>query len=92
MCITSYSKQNMDLWVKPCDFLGKPIFDVFQLSNKDRNAIIVGCCTAIEKKATVKVPYELDEMNFIAKITALKIEHTKYNYFVKIKQLDDENK
>lgn len=84
-CIKGYSKQNMDFAVKPSKFLGEDITTVLPLSEKDRNAIILGFCRATEKEETVKVPYAFDKMEFLATITPLKKEQPeKYNYFVKV--------
>jgi hypothetical protein len=87
ICITGYSKHNMKFAAKPSDFLGNSILNVVPLSKEDREAVVFGLSEAVEKKKTVKVPYVLNDMNFIAKITALKTaEKKQFNYFVKIQE------
>jgi hypothetical protein len=86
-CITGFSRQNMEFAIKPSEFVGKNIIDILPLDEKDHNAVALGFCRAVEKEETVKVPYELNDMNFIAKITALKTaEENVRNYFVKIQE------
>jgi hypothetical protein len=90
-CITGYSKENMKFRDNPVEFVGKSIFDVVPLAELDRTAIACGFGNAVTKKETVKVSYELDTMMFAAKITALKMGNKKYNYFVKVTQVDSRN-
>ncbi|HLJ30928.1 MAG TPA: hypothetical protein VKU36_00690 [Candidatus Babeliales bacterium] len=85
-CITGYSRQNMDFAVKPAEFIGKNIIDILPLDEKDHNAVALGFKSAVEKEETIKVPYSLDALKFIAKITALKIGDAEYNYFVEVKE------
>ena len=85
-CITGYSKQNMKFYKKSSEFLGKNILDVIPLDTKNRNALAFGFLHATEEEATVKVPYILEEMNFVATITALKTEDRLFNYFVKVQE------
>jgi hypothetical protein len=86
-CITGYSRQNMEFALKPSEFMGKNIIDLLHLDEKDHNAVVLGFSNAVEKEETVKVPYVLDAMDFVAKITALKMRDAEYNYFVKVQEV-----
>ena len=86
-CITGYSRQNMEFSIKPSVFIGRNIIDILPLDEKDEDDIAVGFSTAAEENRTVKVPYELGEMDFVAKITALKTaEDNVLNYFVQVQE------
>lgn len=86
--ILRYSKEHMDYFIEPSDFVGKDITEVVPLNETDRKAVLSGFGKAAEKNETVKVPYTLDSENFVAKITPLKRENSRYNYFVKVQEAE----
>lgn len=82
-CIKAYSAQGMSFLVQPTDFVGKVLFDAVILSEQDRNNLVQGFDEAQVNNTQVEVPYTLENIQFLAKITPL-IKGEKSNFFVEV--------
>ena len=85
--IRKYSAENMEYAVQPSDFLGKKITEAVKLNDDDRKAVEKALVDSAAQQKTVRVPYTLDNQQFLATITPLicmKKNKQRNNYFVKV--------
>ena len=90
LCIKGSSAQEMNYLVQPEELLGKNILYAVPLSEYDRNALRNGFNEAAQKEITVKVPYTLKGIRFLAEITPIIKANKKYNFFIKVQEVDNQ--